>query len=297
MNSNSQYLENFLLQIKISNTDSKHTEVNYRYDVTQFLEYLEGEDLLNLDIKVGFSYISALYETGLAQSSVSRKISSLRSFMRFMQLNYGASTNPFINIRIKRTSSKLPNFLMFSEVEQLLLSFDQSDLGIRNRVLVELMYACGLRVSEASGLRLRDINFEDRSILVLGKGSKERYLFYYESLSGLLEHYIKEVRPKFLKETKNDFLFLNRSGKQLSDRGIQHIFKVAGEKAGLRTHLHPHMLRHSFATHLLDNGANLRVVQMLLGHESISTTQIYTHVSTETLKKSYNAAMNKINVT
>jgi integrase/recombinase XerC len=297
MSLNNQYLENFLLQIKISNTDSKYTEINYRRDVTQFIEYLEAEDLLDLDTKIGFSYISALYETGLAQSSVSRKVSSLRSFMRFIQLNYGAKNNPFINIRIKRTSSKLPSFLMFSEVEQLLGSFDQSDLGFRNRVLVELMYACGLRVSEASGLRMRDINFDDRSILVMGKGSKERYLFYYESLSPLLAQYIETIRPNFLKGSTTDYLFLNRSGKPLSDRGIQHIFKVAGERAGLRTHLHPHMLRHSFATHLLDNGANLRVVQMLLGHESISTTQIYTHVSTETLRKSYNDAMNKIDVT
>ena len=154
-----------------------------------------------------------------------------------------------------------------------------------------------MRVSEASGLRMRDINFDDRSILVMGKGSKERYLFYYESLSPLLAQYIETIRPNFLKGSITDYLFLNRSGKPLSDRGIQHIFKVAGERAGLRTHLHPHMLRHSFATHLLDNGANLRVVQMLLGHESISTTQIYTHVSTETLRKSYNDAMNKIDVT
>ena len=297
MNSNEHYLEQFLKQIRVSNTASEHTETNYRLDVMQFFDYIEDEDLMDLDRSIGYGFVNALYETGLSSSSVSRKMSVLRSFMKFMQMNYGAKSNPFTNITIKSTKQRLPQFLMFTEVESLLMSCDSSDLGIRNRALIELMYACGLRVSEASELRIHDIDFNDRSILVLGKGSKERYLFYYESLSSVLDVYINEVRPRLMKDVKHNYVFVSNHGKQLSSRGIQYIMKVQGEKAGLRMHLHPHMLRHSFATHLLDNGASLRIVQTLLGHESISTTQIYTHVSTDRLKKSYDEAMKHINLT
>lgn len=294
--SNQEFLDNFLKHIKISHTASEHTEMSYRHDIVQFYEYLEGEDMLNMDQNVGFAYVNALYEMDLASSSIARKISTLRSFMKFLQLNYGALNNPFSHITVRQQEKRLPSFLMFSEIEQLVDSCDDTNLGYRNRVLIELMYACGLRVSEACDLKISDIDIPNRTLIVLGKGQKERYLFFYESLVARLEHYIVHVRSHLV-SGEHDVLFVNTRGEPLTSRGVQYILKTQGIKANLRMHLHPHMLRHSFATHLLDNGASLRVVQSLLGHESISTTQIYTHVNMDRLKQSYEKAMENVQVT
>lgn len=291
-----EYLSNFLKHIKITHSASEHTDESYRHDIEQFLEYLEGEDLLNLNQGLGYAYVNALLEMKLAQASIARKISSLRTFMKFMQLNYGALSNPFTSISIRQSHKKLPGFLMIRELEDLLTSCDETDLGKRNRVLIELMYACGLRVSEAVNLKIKDLDIKNRTLMVVGKGDKERYLFFYESLAPRLIHYIDVVRNKLL-DQEHGYLFVNNRGEPLTSRGIQHIMKVQGQKAGLRMHLHPHMLRHTFATHLLDNGASLKIVQSLLGHESISTTQIYTHVSMKKLKAVYEAAMEDIEVT
>lgn len=290
------YLENFLRHIKITHTASEHTYESYKNDVSQFIDYLEGEDILNLDQNLGYSFMNLLYEMELASSSIARKVSANRSFMRFLQLNYGAMTNPFDQITVRQTEKKLPKFLMFSELQQLIESCDDTDLGYRNRVMIELMYACGLRVSEVCDLKISEINLQDRTLLVLGKGEKERYLFFYESLIPRLNHYIVEIRSKLIK-TEHDYLFVNQRGNQITPRGVQHILKEQGVKANLKMKLHPHMLRHTFATHLLDNGASLRVVQSLLGHESISTTQIYTHVNMDKLKKTYETAMKNVKVT
>ena len=293
---NQAYLDNFLKHIKMTHTASEHTEESYKNDVSQFLEYLEGEDLLKLDQGVGFSYVNALYEMELASSSIARKISALRSFMKFMQLNYGATRNPFSAITVRQSQKRLPNFLMYSELETLITSCDDTDLGLRNRVLIELMYATGLRVSEACNLQIQDMDIENRTLRILGKGNKERILFFYESLQDLLKAYIRESRSRLMDDA-HDCLFVNGKGKPLTSRGVQYILKTQGEKANLRMHLHPHMLRHTFATHLLDNGASLRIVQSLLGHESISTTQIYTHVNMDKLKRVYETAMDNVKVT
>ncbi len=290
------YLNNFLKHIRIINSASDNTESSYGFDVSEFLEYIEDEDILNLDALIAFSYLNALYELNLSSSTVSRKVSALRSFMKFMQTNYGAQTNPFMNVSVKVQKSRLPEFLMISELETLIGSCDTNDLGIRNRVILELMYACGLRASELCELKLQDIDMQSRTISVIGKGSKERQLFFYKSLEPLLQSYISTTRPLLLSKEQHDYLFTSQRGKPLSVRGLQHILKTQGEKAGLRTNLHPHMLRHTFATHLLDNGASLRIVQTLLGHESISTTQIYTHVTMDRLKKTYEEAMDKIEI-
>ncbi|NLW15150.1 MAG: tyrosine-type recombinase/integrase [Erysipelothrix sp.] len=295
-NLNQTYLDSFLNHIKILNSASDHTDDGYKRDILQFLEYLESEDILNMDSNMGFAYLNALYEMDLSSASISRKVSALRSFMKFMQMNYGASENPFLNITIRQSKKRLPEFLMYSELETLIASCDDTDLGKRNRLIIELMYACGLRVSELTNIEIFDIDINNRSLIVLGKGNKERYLFFYESLSPLIKEYIEVYRPILIKDYEHNYLFVSNTGRPLSVRGVQHILKTQGEQAMLRTRLHPHMLRHTFATHLLDNGASLRIVQTLLGHESISTTQVYTHVTMERLKKSYESAMEKIDV-
>ncbi|QIK70387.1 tyrosine-type recombinase/integrase [Erysipelothrix sp. HDW6C] len=281
----------------MTNTSSVHTKEAYERDVSQFLDSLGSQDdILNLDSSIAYGYLNDLYDGGLSTSSVARKVSSLRSFFKFMQLNYGAQTNPFTGVKVQSRNRKLPTFLMHDEINAVLLACDDDALGVRNQVLVELMYACGLRVSEAVNLRISDINMSERSLTIIGKGNKERLLFFYEELAPKLETYLHTFRPQLIVR-EHPYVFVNKQGLPMSSRGIQYIFEKLGKQANLRVKLHPHMLRHSFATHLLDNGASLRVVQTLLGHESLSTTQIYTHVSLQRLKESYDQAMKQLPLT
>ncbi|WP_371741421.1 site-specific tyrosine recombinase/integron integrase [Erysipelothrix sp. HDW6C] len=291
------YLDEFLRHIAMTNTSSVHTKEAYERDVSQFLDSLGSQDdILNLDSSIAYGYLNDLYDGGLSTSSVARKVSSLRSFFKFMQLNYGAQTNPFTGVKVQSRNRKLPTFLMHDEINAVLLACDDDALGVRNQVLVELMYACGLRVSEAVNLRISDINMSERSLTIIGKGNKERLLFFYEELAPKLETYLHTFRPQLIVR-EHPYVFVNKQGLPMSSRGIQYIFEKLGKQANLRVKLHPHMLRHSFATHLLDNGASLRVVQTLLGHESLSTTQIYTHVSLQRLKESYDQAMKQLPLT
>lgn len=290
------YLDEFINHISATNTASLHTSEAYSRDVAQFLDFIDGADLMKLDQDIAYNYLNELYESKLSSGSVARKISTLRSFFKFMQMNYGLQVNPFAGIRIKQQTRSLPKFLMYEEINTLLLSCDDSNLGIRNQVLIELMYACGLRLQECSSLKVGDLDLKNRSIRIIGKGNKERVLFFYESLVPKIKAYLEGARIEMLK-TDTDALFLNNHGKPLSNRGIQYLLEKQGEAAGLRVSLHPHMLRHSFATHLLDNGANLRIVQTLLGHESLSTTQIYAHVSMSKIKAAYDDAMDNLPLT
>ncbi|AYV34895.1 tyrosine-type recombinase/integrase [Erysipelothrix amsterdamensis] len=287
----------FMRHIAITNTSSEHTNVAYERDIRQFLDFIEGQAVHEVDRLMAYDYLNMLYDSNLSSSSVARKISTLRSFYKFLQINHGLTDNPFQQIKIKRQGRHLPHFLMFDEIETLLLSCDESVLGVRNQVMIELMYACGLRVSEVVDLQIHDLDLTERSLRVIGKGNKERQLFFYESLVPKLWSYLNLYRPQFPNVSDTEAVFLNQRGKPLTPRGIQHILEHQGKTAGLRMKLHPHMLRHSFATHLLDNGASLRVVQTLLGHESLSTTQIYTHVSMQKIKEVYDDAIEKIPLT
>lgn len=290
------YLDEFINHISATNTASLHTRDAYFRDVKQFLDFIEDLDIMKLDHEIAYNYLNELYSTKLSSTSVARKISTLRSFFKFMQMNYGLQVNPFATVRIKQQSRTLPKFLMYEEINQVLLSCTNDDLGIRNQIIIELMYACGLRLQECVSLKVNDLNLKDRSIRIIGKGNKERILFFYESLVSKLESYLQGSRQNLIK-IETDALFLNNQGKPISNRGIQYLLEKQGEQAGLRVSLHPHMLRHSFATHLLDNGASLRIVQTLLGHESLSTTQIYAHVSMSKIKQAYDDAMDKIPLT
>lgn len=294
VNQKNKYIEDFITDLSVSNTGSKHTKEAYKRDINQFVDFLDGDDLLDIKIEHAYEYLNKLYDMELMSATIARKISALRSFMSFLQLNYGAKNNPFNQVKVKNNDKKLPKFLMYAEIEKLLLSCDDSLLGKRNRLMIELMYACGLRLSELVNISIRDIRLNDRVISIEGKGNKERLVFFYESLVSLLEEYIDVIRPQLVKDKSHSFLFVNNNGSQITPRGVQYVLKQQSKKSELRQNVHPHMLRHSFATHLLDNGANLRVVQSLLGHESLSTTQIYTHVSREKLKKIYDDTINHI---
>lgn len=292
------YLEQFLKSSALHSAKSKNTIDAYTRDIKQFFQFLEKQEInsfKHINNHVMMGYISYCKITlNLKASSTARKLASLRAFFSFLLRLQVISDNPLSQLKSPKLPQTLPSFLMVEEVMSLLMSFDKKDsLSYRNYVLVQLLYACGLRVGECSNLRLKDINFDQRFVMVLGKGNKERMVPFYQAMGDDLKHYIETVRTKLVKANV-DAVFINAKGNKLSSRGIQLIVEKAGIAAGLKQSLHPHMLRHSFATHLLDNGADLKIVQELLGHENLSTTQIYTHVSIDRIKEVYNQSFPKI---
>ncbi|MBQ1439358.1 MAG: tyrosine recombinase XerC [Solobacterium sp.] len=293
-----EVLDRFLHHIQISRTGSADTQDAYRRDVERFLGYLEDEKIKSfekVDKAVISDYVMRLRsgdfgKQPLSNASYARNLSSLRSFFRYLNKYEGVENNPVRQFKGSVPRRKLPDFLTFDQMETLLKSFDLSKpADIRDRCIIEVMYACGLRVSECASLQVSKIHLSERYLSVIGKESKERMVPFYGRCAKLIELYLKEARPQF-KQEATDILFLNQKGKPLSTRSIQDICAKRGELAGLSVHVHPHMIRHSFATHLLDNGADLRVVQELLGHENLSTTQIYTHVTSDRLRAAVDKA-------
>ncbi|MEA5017761.1 MAG: site-specific tyrosine recombinase/integron integrase [Erysipelotrichaceae bacterium] len=294
-----KYLEDFIKYQNTKNTGSINTLISYQNDIERFLLFLQAEainDLKLVDRVVVANYLRDLrtnQKTNKPRNNktVARHLSSLRSFYRFLIEFYDFEDNPFMRIQTIKTSRKLPEFLYYEEMANLLESID-TDLpfGKRNKALMELMYACGLRVSEVITLRLEDIDYFEMITHVVGKGSKERIVPFYEEVSLYLKTYIDQERISLLNAKKHNYLFVNKDGDQLSARGVQYILNKQAQVAGLNYNIHPHMFRHSFATHLLDNGADLRMVQELLGHQNLSTTQIYTHVSADRLRRTYDQA-------
>lgn len=286
-------IEKFLQYIEIARTGSKDTEDAYRRDVERFCAFLDekGVDSFEDVTRQDMTEYAAKLRSGeiggkeLSLSSYSRNLSSLRSFYRYLNKYENVANNPVQALKGGRDKRKLPEVLSYDQIETLLNSFDLDDpVEIRNRCIIEVMYACGLRVSECASLEISKINLKERFLVVFGKESKERMVPFYPRCEELLELYLKESRPTFIKED-HDILFVNQAGKPITTRSIQLIIEQSAINAGLMIHVHPHMIRHSFATHLLDNGADLRIVQELLGHASLSTTQIYTHVTSDRLRK------------
>ncbi len=293
-------IDNFLKSIKLKNTGSKHTESAYSRDLKQFYDFCLAHninDFKSVDLTFIHEYIYFLNtktKLGLKSSSLARKLSSLRSFYDFLLTQETITYNPFHDVSAIKQSHHLPDFLLFDEVMALLDSFDLSEMDCyRNRVMFELMYACGLRVSECVNLRIREIDLQDDSLRFIGKGSVERMIPFYPSMHDLLKTYLRSIRPQFKNALNHEFVFVNSKGDRMTSRGFQYLLDKAARDAGLKRTVHPHMLRHSFATHLLDNGADLRVVQELLGHANLSTTQIYTHVTLDRLKDSYLKAFDR----
>jgi integrase/recombinase XerC len=288
-------LDHFLDHMKLSRTGSEDTQNAYRRDVERFLEYLRESDIDDFEkvTKEEISeYITRLRSgeiggTPLSNSSYARSLSALKSFWRYLNRNEGVKANPVRLFHASHNRRKLPELLTFDQMEQLLDSFDLTDaLQVRNRCMIEVMYACGLRVSECAGLKIADISLKERYLSVMGKESKERMVPFYPRCGSLIQLYLEQARPQFMEgREEHGILFVNQNGRPISSRSIEMIVEKSGVQAGLSMHLHPHMIRHSFATHLLDNGADLRVVQELLGHENLSTTQIYTHVTQDRLSK------------
>lgn len=233
-------------------------------------------------------YIASLASTGLSQASQARKLSSLKSFYKFLTRRNLVEVDPTQTVSIHRKSKKLPEFFYEPEIKKVLDSLSASDkLTVRNKAMFELFYATGMRVSEVSNLTLKQIDFDVQMILVHGKGNKDRYVPFGDYAKACLLRYLNEARRLFNPDDDNHYVFLDNRGHQLTSRGIEYIMRKVFQKGGLSANVHPHELRHTFATQMLNNGADLRSVQELLGHESLSTTQIYTHVTMERLQKDY----------
>lgn len=292
------YLDRFLDHVSAMNTGSTHTIDAYRRDILGFYDYLMEENIMelsNVDRILVLNYVADLrgkhgIHGALKNTTIARKLSSLRSFYRYLNDYIGVKNNPFLYLKSPKQGRRIPEFLFQDEVDLFLNSFDEhEDAAIRDRAMFEMMYACGLRVSEVVNLSIRDIDLQDGIVHISGKGGKQRIVPFYEEAKHRLMRYLNEVRMKWA-DQKQDAVFVNQRGKQMSTRGVQYRMELAAKACDLHVHIHPHMFRHSFATHLLDNGADLRFVQELLGHSSLSTTQIYVHVSQERLKKAYNEA-------
>ena len=291
-------LDDYIKYISDIRTGSLATADSYYRDIARFIEYMQNnniDDFNTVDKSVVFDYVNLLRSGDITRSKISnttyaRNLSSLRSFYRYLCEKHITDNNPFLSFKNVHIDKHLPDVLTFEQVERIFDSFDLTKpLDIRNRCIVETIYACGLRISECCNLLINNIDRQSMILRVIGKGNKERIVPYYPRLNELFDLYIKEFRNDY---AKDDFPYLfvsTRSGK-ISPRSVQLLLEDVKVKSNLEIDIHPHMLRHSFATHLLDNGADLRTVQELLGHANLSTTQLYTHLTYDRLKKAVNKA-------
>jgi len=270
---------------------SPNTLEAYQRDLISFVSYLgctSNRSLGEMGPEDILSYLSSLRERGLSNSSIARHLVTLRQFYHFLITEKSEERDPTANIEFPTLWKKLPHVLNYQEVEALLNQPDRrTPLGIRDAAMLELLYATGIRVSELISLTLRDINLEAGYLISYGKGGKERIIPMGEYAIQRLQDYLDGVRTRYFRGSRSAVLFLNRSGKKLTRQGLWKIIKKYARAAGIKKEITPHTLRHSFATHLLAGGADLRSVQKMLGHADISTTQIYTHLTKEKLRELY----------
>ncbi len=257
----------------------------------QFLRLKEIDELGKVDKHTIRDYTSWLMGQNVTKTSIARKLSAIRSFYRYLAREEILPDNPLVEVSAPKLDRRLPSFLTIEEMVQLLKAPDLANhQGLRDRAIIELIYASGLRVSELVKLNLGQINFDSNEIIVWGKGSKERVVLIGEPATMAITNYINRGRPKLVGKRSGDALFLNRYGSRLTERTVQMILEKYAALAGLDKKVYPHLLRHTFATHMLDGGADLRVVQELLGHASLASTQIYTHVTKSQARKVYLSA-------
>ena len=279
-------LEKYLEYLKFNKNYSDNTILSYEEDIVEYLEYLERECLSVYDVKYSdIRFLLEYYDSlKLKSTSIRRKISSLKGFYKYLCRNNKTSDNPFSYVTLPKKEKKLPQYLNYNEMIEIFDVIDTSTiLGLRNRLIMEMLYATGIRVSELVGIKINDIDINNRSIIVTGKGDKSRIVFFNDVTKDVLKKYLSESSEI----RKSDYLIINGHGKNITTRGIRLIMEKIINETSIIKHVHPHIIRHTFATHLLNNGCDLLTVQELLGHASISTTGIYTHVTTEHIKDVY----------
>ena len=284
----------YLHYLKVERGLSENTIASYGIDLKLFLEYLRENEIPSfkqVNKEVIVNYMQAEKNNNKANSSILRSVSSLRKFFQYLAQEKIIEKDPMLLIDTPKKKQHLPQVLTKEEVEKLLHSPNTGQvLGLRDRAMLELMYATGLRISEIINLKLEDLHLTMGTLQTLGKGHKERIVPVGDEAIKWINRYLEEARPKLLKQKRSNYLFLNFRGNNLTRQGVWKNLKAEVRKAGIQKNITPHTLRHSFATHILENGADLRIVQELLGHADISTTQIYTHLSNKQLADIYNRA-------
>jgi integrase/recombinase XerC len=286
------FLKMFKEYLQIEKNYSQYTIEHYQHEISDFMLFISEQAIANVkDVQYSDArlYLTMLFEKKLSRKTVAKKISCLRSFYKFLLREKLVEENPFALVTIPKSEKRLPEFFYEDELKLLFRACEtETPLGMRNKALLEILYATGIRVSECCQIRINDLDFYLSTVLVHGKGHKERYVPFGSFAKNSLEQYISNGRNKLLtSENPHDVLFVNHRGGPLTTRGVRKILNGMIEKSALNGKIHPHMLRHTFATHMLNNGADLRSVQELLGHSFLSSTQIYTHVTKEHLRKTY----------
>ncbi len=276
-------VDKFLFFLKVELNYSELTIKSYQLDLTDFFGYIESKKInyltiTNHDVR---GYLKYLDSCNLKNSTISRRISTLRTFYNYLVDENIVENNVFHNVKNPKLEKKLPNYLNYNEMEELLESIDISTTeGLEKRLLIEMFYSTGCRVSEMINVKISDIDFTNKTIRIMGKGSKERIVYFGDYASKYLDNYLSKVKC-------NKYLFTNKKGEKLTVNEVEQIVKDIMKHISIKTHVTPHTLRHTFATHLLNNGADIKTVQELLGHANLSTTGIYTHVSSDRLKDIY----------
>ena len=276
-------VDKFLFFLKNELNYSEFTIKSYQLDLTDFFEYIKKSKInyLRINNNEVRGYLKYLDSCNLKNSTISRRISTLRTFYNYLLDEGLVESNVFHNVKNPKLEKKLPNYLNYNEIEELLESIDITNTeGLQRRLLIEMFYSTGCRVSEMINVKLKDIDFNNKTIRIMGKGSKERIVYFGDYASKYLEEYLKKVEVK-------DYLFTNKKQEKLSVSEVELIIKDIMKHISIKTHVTPHTLRHTFATHLLNNGADIKTVQELLGHANLSTTGIYTHISSDRLKDIY----------
>lgn len=282
---NEDYIREFENYLNIDLNYSKNTVASYINDLEKFITYYEFSDIIKLNTTNIEKYIKTLEDA--APATVSHNISSLKTFYNYEIKTGKIDSNPMDAIKPPKLGTHLPVYLTIDEIDKILDIEVKDPFSSRNKALLELMYATGLRISEVITLEFKNIDFEDCIVRVMGKGNKERIVPINDIAIKYLNDYIEDYRPLLIKKNINNYIFLNNHGNMMTRQGVFKIIKNYAEIKGINKNIGPHTLRHTFATHLLENGADLRIIQELLGHSDISTTQIYTHLTNETLHNEY----------
>jgi len=284
------FLKEYLGYLKLEKNLSENTILSYKNDISSFLFFLDRhgiDDPSKINAKIIISFFTELEKLGLTSSSAARYFSSIKGFLNYLFANNYIPSSPIEKVNPPKLEKTLPGVLSVSEVEQILSLPDVNKiLGIRDKTILEVFYACGLRISELISLKISDLFLDEEMIRVFGKGSKERVVPIGSSAINWVQIYLTKSRPLLQKKMKSEnFVFLNSRGTKLSRMGVWKIVTKYVKDSGIKKPVHPHTFRHSFATHLIEGGADLRSVQEMLGHADISTTQIYTHIDREFIKK------------
>lgn len=292
MNNNNKYntyLNNFISYLTNNKRYSPYTITSYKKDTYDYLEFLKKNniDIKNSNYKIVEEYSKYLYKKKLSKRSIARKYSSIRTFYNYLEKRNILENNIFNLVENPKKEEKLPRFINEYELDKMFEIPDNSPKGQRDRLILEILYGTGVRVSELVNIKINDIDFNNNSIKVRGKGNKDRYVFYGKYCKEAINNYIKNGRISLLNGKTSDYLLLNRFGKNISVVSIRKILNEIINKCSLDIKISPHVLRHTFATHLLNEGADIMHVKELLGHSSLSTTSIYTHVTNEKIKEVY----------